>query len=923
MHFCFLCFSIAVVAQADLSYAAAIDSAKAQEKTTAAIAMLDALIQKAQSEKVLDTLALLYHTRGVKLYGLDIYKAIASTQQAIELRKELKDTAGLAQSYFNTARFYKQFANEPRQALPYFEAIAGLGDSPKNGNYLISFIYLGQIERDFGDYARAVQHLELGLNHFDKIDNFSRRDSLLQTQFQYTLGSVYRLMGTRENLEQSLQYLLPAAATLKQLEVDYDLANCYTEISNSYTLLEDYDQGIQYLKKALALYRKNEDEDEVARTLNNIGFAYIDDQQYPKAIAALQQGLAIRNKINGAGFHASKAPLADNLADAYLKQGLYQKAISFYQQAIQHILPGFCPNAYEENPSKRQLQNASDKESLLTYLGDKAKAWDAFYAASQNPQHLQQGLSTLQLADYLIDLMRLEHTAEESKLIWRRKVHRIYEQALDISYLLSDLEQAFYFLEKSKSILLLDGLMAADARQVIPDSIAQRERQLNKVIIDLKAALEAEPNNPKLRTQLLDQQKASVDLVNYLAATYPNYHELRYTPNVIDLQTAKQLNTDQSQLLVQYFFGDRHIYIMPIELQEARLVRIKRDSSLDQQLLSLIAKFQDAAAIINAPQQYAQEAYKLYQKLLAPVFEGKSKTSISELCIVLDGLLQYLPFEALLYESTEGSNLGQLPYLVKNYVVRYTYSATILKKQTEMTRTPGIAKILGFAPFANGEGEMGRLQFSAAELGGVARLARGQYYYDQEASTLTFLKEAPHFQVLHLSTHAAANTNQGKPFIFFNDQKLYLPHLYALELPAELVILSACETGLGKVQTGEGVMSLARGFTYAGARSLISSLWSVNDRSTADLFTDFYQNLQSGIYRSKALHQAKLNYLNNRQLPEDQKSPYYWAGFVYIGGDGPLTLEKPTGWWKWGLGLLMGLVLGGLWWKMAGQRKVS
>jgi CHAT domain-containing protein len=221
------------------------------------------------------------------------------------------------------------------------------------------------------------------------------------------------------------------------------------------------------------------------------------------------------------------------------------------------------------------------------------------------------------------------------------------------------------------------------------------------------------------------------------------------------------------------------------------------------------------------------------------------------------------------------------------------------------------AQILGLAPFANTDNKLGVLAYSEEELAIIESAINGTYSLDASASLASFLAEAESFPILHLSTHASAQADGGFPRIFFNEKSLLLPDLYTLELPADLVVLSACETGLGEVEVGEGVMSLARGFTYAGAQSLISSLWKVNDRSTAILFQSFYQNLLRGKSKTTALHQSKLDYLMDKERPAFQKSPYYWAGFVHIGGDQVLDLDaKKSLLWIWigvGVGFLLAI----------------
>ena len=165
-----------------------------------------------------------------------------------------------------------------------------------------------------------------------------------------------------------------------------------------------------------------------------------------------------------------------------------------------------------------------------------------------------------------------------------------------------------------------------------------------------------------------------------------------------------------------------------------------------------------------------------------------------------------------------------------------------------------------------------------------------------EAATFSaFQEKAPYCKLIHLSTHAGADETDFAPRMEFIDKALYLPELYAMKIPADLVILSACETGLGKFEKGEGVMSLARGFAYAGASNLVASLWKVNDGSTATLINYFYTFLSAGKTKSESLRAAKIKYLETTKS-DAKLSPYYWAGFVSIGNDDPMDFGQFNFW---------------------------
>ncbi|MCK6694511.1 MAG: CHAT domain-containing protein, partial [Thermoanaerobaculia bacterium] len=216
---------------------------------------------------------------------------------------------------------------------------------------------------------------------------------------------------------------------------------------------------------------------------------------------------------------------------------------------------------------------------------------------------------------------------------------------------------------------------------------------------------------------------------------------------------------------------------------------------------------------------------------------------------------------------------------------------------------------LGFAPHYDGDTtlldslflyddnmrkDLRPLPHSGEEVFRGAKMMKGQAFIGGEASKSAFTENASRARILHLATHGQANDRAGDYcfLVFANPadsaqhELLYARDIYNLLINADLVTLSACETGIGELQGGEGIISLARAFAYAGAKSIVTSLWSVSDSKTKDLMLDFYRNLRKGMLKDEALRQAKLDYLKRHR--GQAAHPFYWAGFVGIGNMGKL-----------------------------------
>jgi CHAT domain-containing protein len=577
---------------------------------------------------------------------------------------------------------------------------------------------------------------------------------------------------------------------------------------------------------------------------------------------------------------------------------------------------------------------------LLETLAGKAGALANLSAKSRQLGDLEFAASTYELAGQLIDQMRSGYKAEGSKLFLAEKATDIYDQAIQRSlqaYAATQRDEhkdtAFRFAERSKAGIMLDALSEAEAKQFagIPDSLLQKERQwrVDLAFYDGKLADEQLQNEAPdsanlaaLKDKVFNLKQVYDALLQRFEKEYPAYYNLKYQIKTASVPEVQQLLDDRTAL-VEYFTGKKAVHIFAITKNAVVIKTSVKDSVFEQELRQLregIVK-QDFA-------QYTPAAYRLYQTLLAPVADQlKDKNMI----VVPDAALSEIPFEALLTEPVEAKGNLQdyinLPFLVNAHAMSYAYSATLLEQEWNRRKQETQRDYLAFAPvFANGlpagarGGELlaenwrrdslltatrirGYLPSTKKEVAGILNRFESSYsFFDRwfgNKSKVYIGRDAKEektkspdlyaYRFLHFATHGLVNEKNSKLSGLLlapedstskEDGILHLGEIYNLNLNADLVVLSACETGLGQVAKGEGIIGLTRGFLYAGAANLLVSLWQVSDATTAELMVDFYDKMLGGMSKPEALREAKLQMI--RRHPEYAK-PYYWAPFILVG----------------------------------------
>jgi CHAT domain-containing protein len=604
------------------------------------------------------------------------------------------------------------------------------------------------------------------------------------------------------------------------------------------------------------------------------------------------------NVLQGKRKSREMAKLYCEWGDFLLRENREKDALRMYQKALVQAYPKFDNLDPVTNP------DPGDTPLELWAMIAPARKADLLL---RNPTPLARASAAdcFDRAFAAAKRLRLAYETDESKLYFTRHNYDLrrnavlnlwtwYRQTSNPTLL----PRLFDLLENGRANALRDALQQQRALALtgIPDSLLHLEKELRgeraaaQTRLLEKEGIGDSVVFSRLQTALFLIELRYRDLLTFLNKNYPRFREYNQAGETANLQVIQNAMPREAVLLTFFDAGDRYLCLV-LRKNTLAAYEVLRDSALNQVLARFPVLLADKQRQEAAPSDVYADAFFLKQRLLPDSVLADARSLI----VVPDGLLAYLPFEALLTKPHTGS-YSMAPYLLRTHSVQYAWSAALLAQE----HAPGQSEksLLQMAPFATAT----RTGFVALpnSLHEIPENVVADMQTDNEAGVDDFLQLAAHYDVLHLSTHAYAG-QRSQPGIEFHDRTLALPEIYAQRLNANLVALSACETNAGAFAEGEGVLSLARAFAYAGARSLVAGYWSVNDRSTAQLFEAFYRHLKNGLPKSEALRRAKLDLLE-ASGPDARKAPYHWAAFTLTGMDGPVLLEeKKWSWWIFGL----------------------
>lgn len=839
-------------------------------------------------------LARLKHELGVVYYSQgELLSAIEATESALSLRLSDEDGAGeaLFQTAYNLGSFY-QILEDYDQAFAAFQVILDRAPNPRIG---VTLYRIGGIYRQIGEFQLSEQAYIEAAKWKDFSVGSTARGSLLN-EWAYLYIVQDEPAAARKAiplLKESLPIFQRAAA-----EDDYYAAEpsiTLNRLGMAHTYAGQFSDALQYFEQALNENEKCcQDPSQESAIYSNIGIAYRRSNQLKKALEAHQYAIAILQEDAETGKVDTWTALGhDNIATTLLDMKRYREGLDEIQAAIHWLLPGFRPSTPQDNPERQLLQPSPHKNDLLVVLKDKAALWQHLAREQSNEQFYQYALSTYLLCDELLDMIREDHQEQQTKLHWRDQAREMYQAAVRTAWLSDQQEMAFYFSEKSRSVLLLDGLRELNASSRLPE---QTRNQLSRLSVQIRY-LEEEiyeeeaPEETREQTLVLLRQQYR-QLLDSIELQYPEYYQQKYRSDVVaPANFQKQLN--EAEVWVEYFVADDFtlaLIIRPDELKTIALSSPEVWAPYIDQYLTNLKQF-------DRPFD-SDPAVFLYQQLIAPL-ELESNLAIT---FVPDGALSLIPFEALLRESPT----GDMPYadwdfLLKSHEISYAFSINSSNFSSPSSHRQNNGRVLAFAPMAETDIDFGidqklELPQSRRTAEQLAGIFPTDTFLGATANRQTFRNYGPVAGVLHLATHAYLNHEQPE-FSYFlladtlaEERKFYVNELYNYKFEADLAVLSACETGAGKLFRGEGVASIGRAFAQNGCPNLAMSLWPVDEGATGNLLDRYYHQLKKGVTKAKALRQAKLDYLQDAKGKQLQH-PFRWAGIVYYGQDSPLLLD--------------------------------
>lgn len=616
-----------------------------------------------------------------------------------------------------------------------------------------------------------------------------------------------------------------------------------------------------------------------------------------------------------------KKYLVSNYARALSDAGQYSEVLSLTEEW--------------DTPSDRHVRGIRDSVELkgvseedLSIIELRYSALNALAVSGDNLNYLSQAVATGRRIAALYDLQRLEMTEEESRTrlsSYSRDIYtgiiENYARLYEAGHERESLEGLFEFTERSKVAGFLTSMRELNAaRFSLPRELTELDAGIRSEIGFYKQLmanenLKAVPDSQRLATwegltfRLL---RARDSLTTVFEKNYLVYYNLKFRSEVTPLNRISSVIGRRSNLL-SYVLTEKKLYIFVSNHRRSEVIIRDIDSAFVSSLKRFREMLSAAPAVTGSRipfNEYMDLAHSLYRALLEP---AEPYLIGDKIVVSPDGILSYLPFETLVTEEFRSPELlyRDAPFALKKYRFSYVYSVTLSSETVQRSRSLN-NRLLAFAPTYDDvdiadslllswpalRGRIRDLPYAILEAEDAVKQCGGKAYTGKEAGEETFKREAGGYKIIHLAMHTLVDDSRPvfSRMLFAgggdsgNDGMLNTYEVYSLQLQAMMVVLSSCNTGSGLLVNGEGILSLARGFLYAGSRSAVMSMWEVDDISASEVIHSFYRNMRSGQTKSSALRNARLKYLQTAY--QGRSHPYYWSALVIYGDDTPLWYSR-------------------------------
>lgn len=877
---------------------------------------------EAQLKEPVIALSLLYKNIGRAYYPQQQFKlALKAMEKALKIREEIdpKD-AELARDYGNVG-IISGITDRSQKAIKYLEEAIKINN---NANVLITLlITLANNQRSLGNYNEALENINEAI--------------LLDTNKEYedqTSMAKAKVLFALEKYKEGFKFAKKAIKLFKEKEdfINYRisigmLSNAYLNYSGINDDKSLIDSALHYADLSYQVSVDNFEEgslDQLASTLT-LASLYIETNQLDKANTLLNKVKDLSSlkdyPIQEQAFYETSAKLA-------IKQGDYDKALKYTQQQLIVLIEDYKNEDPYDLPDLEMAKKAFSLDNLTDALAIKARYFYNYYKSEkQDKKLLEAGLANIELYDQVVAHLRSQLSGDKYR--WGDITLDAYENAIEICLALSEAtgdaqyqEKAFYYAEKSKSLSLLESFQNSKAKNTsgLPIEELEKAQELELDISDLEQEifqLEQKKEKDQSKLDALKKERfAKIQdrdaFIERLEKEYPKYYEMKYGSSFMTVADVQKL-LEEDQAFLEYFVGDDGVYVFKVTASNLEVFSLGKLPNLSKDVMDfrssiygyyLYSSDRSEQTYGKYATEYAGYAFALYEKLIKPIGALPKR-----LIIIPAGPLGNMPFEPLLTKAPDDPKQFKMhAYLIKDHMISYCYSATLLREMKNRQHKEVKGKYLAFAPKFGESSEsiirgerfaLAPLAFNTTEVEKISEfLGFGTVLKGDEATEAAFKEKGGDYKVIHFATHGMANDEHPDFSLLafteipdsIENEFLYVRDLYNMELNADMVVLSACETGLGEMRKAEGVISLARGFSYAGAKSIFTTLWSVNDQATYRIVEGFYKQLKAGKTKDEALHLAKVDFIESSN--NLTAHPFLWSPYVLVGDMSPIEALK-------------------------------